>query len=396
MIVPVSKENEKEWIELCIALWPDATANELPERCAAYKQSCFLYYIENKAVAFVNLSLRHDYVEGTGSSPVGYIEGIYVKPDYRKHGIARELVTHAKEWAFSQGCNEIASDAEFHNEDSQLFHEKIGFVEANRVVCYSMNLLRQKEKQPGMDVKSPEFKAAMSAVRERIATVKRRERRDGYIDYYGCRNICHEFQNILEETYKAVVREHYVYAYSVAVLVQINLAKLANTADDSAGGITDTQTYVDELLDKVCETVEYESPDARYIFLQSAKDSGSKAFDGWTEFAYSILKKTARLAEDDTEQKMYAALDDLLSKSKDSYSRWYLEHDALVRLGIIKATHGEIDAEAFIEENIKYSGIRKIAIQNAIDKSDFRLAEKLCLEKVTNEAARHEWSRPCE
>jgi|GEM_PF-127837 len=396
MIVPVSTKNEKEWIELCIALWPDTTAQDLIEGRAAYKLSDFLYYIDDEAVAFISLSVRHEYVEGTETPPVGYLEGIYVKPAFRKRAIARELVSYAKEWAFSQGCNEMASDVELHNEDSQLFHEKIGFAEANRVVCYSMNLLRKKEQQLGMDAKSSEFKAAMSAVRERIAVVKRRERRDGYIDYYGCRNICHEFQGILEEIHKAVVRGHYVYAYSVAVLVQINLAKLANTADDSAGGITDTRSYVDELLEKVCEAVKYESPDARYIFLQSAKDSGNKAFDGWTEFAYNILKKTARLAEEDTEQKMYAALDELLAKSKDSYSRWYLEHDALVRLEIIKATHGEIDAETFIEENIQYSGIRKIAIQNAIGKDDFGLAEKLCLEKVANEAARHEWSRPCE
>ena len=396
MIVPVSKENENEWIELCIALWPNTTAQDLRAGRATYKLSDFLYYINDEAVAFISLSIRHEYVPGTETTPVGYLEGIYVKPDFRKRGIAKELVTYAKEWAFSQGCNEMASDVELHNEDSQLFHEKIGFTEVPRFISYTMNLLRQKEKQHGMDAKSPEFKAAMSAVRERIATVKRRERRDGYIDYYGCRNICHEFQNILEETHKAVVRGNYVYAYSVAVLVQINLAKLANTADDSAGGITGTQTYVGELLEKVCETVEYESPDARYIFLQSAKDSGNKAFDGWTEFAYKILKKTARLAEENTEQKMYAVLDGLLTKSKDAYSRWYLEYDVLVRLEIIKSTHGEIDAEAFIKQNIEYSGIRKIAIQNAIDKSDFRLAEKLCLEKVTNEAVRHEWSLPCE
>ena len=259
-----------------------------------------------------------------------------------------------------------------------------------------MSLLRQKEKQPGMDAKSPEFKAAMSAVRERIATIKRRESRGGFIDYYGCRNVCHEFQNILEETHKAVVRGHYVYAYSVAVLVQINLAKLANTADDSAGGITDTQSYVDALLEKVCATVEYKSIDARYIFLQSAEDSGNKAFDVWTEFAYNILKKTARLAEDDTEQKMYAALDALSSKSKDSYSSWYSGYDALVRLEIIRAVHGEKDADVFITDNLAHNCIRKIAIQNAVDKDAFKLAEKLCLEKVSNEAARHEWSRPCE
>ncbi|MCL2400047.1 MAG: hypothetical protein FWC91_09960 [Defluviitaleaceae bacterium] len=55
-----------------------------------------------------------------------------------------------------------------------------------------------------MDAKSPEFKAAMSAIRERIATTKRRETSRGYIDYHVCRNICHEFQKLLKETVRAV------------------------------------------------------------------------------------------------------------------------------------------------------------------------------------------------
>jgi len=153
MIVPVSSQNENEWIELCKALWPDTTAQDLIEGRAAYKLSDFLYYTGNEAVAFISLSMRHEYVPGTQTTPVGYLEGIYVKPEFRKRGIAKELVTYAKEWAFSQGCNEMASDVELHNEDSQLFHEKIGFTEVPRFISYTMNLLRQKEKQSGMDAK---------------------------------------------------------------------------------------------------------------------------------------------------------------------------------------------------------------------------------------------------
>lgn len=396
MIVPISKENEKDWISLCTALWSDTTADDLREGYQTYKLSDFLYYKDKEAIAFISLSIRHEYVPGTKSSPVGYLEGIYVKPKFRKSGIGKELIDFMKKWAYEQGCNELASDVEFGNEDSQLFHESIGFTEVPRFVSYTMDLLRKKETKVGMDAKSPEFKVAMSEIRSRIAEVKRRETRSGYIDYYSCRHICEEFQKILEETHKAVVRGHYVYAYSVVALVQMNLAKLADKADDSAGGITDTRSYVDELLEKVCAGVEYKSPDARYIFLQSAKDSSNKAFDGWKEFAYEILVKTARLAEDDTKQKMYNTLDELGNKSADSYSHWYLERDALVRLEIIKATHDEIDVEDFIKSNINYSGIRKIAIQNALAKGDFRLAEKLCLGKVSPNESRHEWSRPCE
>ena len=42
-----------------------------------------------------------------------------------------------------------------------------------------------------MTLKSPEFKAAMSAVRKKIATAKRRGSSRGFADYQGCRFICY-------------------------------------------------------------------------------------------------------------------------------------------------------------------------------------------------------------
>lgn len=41
---------------------------------------------------FAQCGLRHDYVEGRGSSPVGYLEGIFVEKEYRKQGCAKELL----------------------------------------------------------------------------------------------------------------------------------------------------------------------------------------------------------------------------------------------------------------------------------------------------------------
>lgn len=88
----------------------------------------------------MSLSLRHDYVEGAESSPVGYLEGIYVRPGHRKKGIAKELVQFAKEWAKNRGCTELASDCEIGNEASRAFHAKMGFAEANRIICFNMRL----------------------------------------------------------------------------------------------------------------------------------------------------------------------------------------------------------------------------------------------------------------
>jgi aminoglycoside 6'-N-acetyltransferase I len=141
VIVPVTNENEKEWAKLCVALWSDNTTDDMLEELHSGKlPNEYLYMVESEAVAFISLSLRHDYVEGTDSNPVGYLEGIYVKPDYRGRGIAAELVEFAKGWSISKGCVELASDCELDNEESRLFHSKIGFKEANRIICFTMDL----------------------------------------------------------------------------------------------------------------------------------------------------------------------------------------------------------------------------------------------------------------
>ncbi|MCL2003868.1 MAG: GNAT family N-acetyltransferase [Oscillospiraceae bacterium] len=142
MIVPVTKENEDAWAELCVALWPENTVEDIFRERSGGRllQNEFLYMDGGEAVAFLSLSLRRDYVEGTDSSPVGYLEGIYVKPGTRGKGVGRELTEFAKAWSRERGCSEFASDCELHNEASRAFHEKIGFREENRIICFVMDL----------------------------------------------------------------------------------------------------------------------------------------------------------------------------------------------------------------------------------------------------------------
>ena len=245
-----------------------------------------------------------------------------------------------------------------------------------------------------MTPKSEEFKTAMSAVRERIAAAKRRGTHSGFIDYNGCISVCNELIAILEDAGKAADRRDCEYAYSVAALVLVNCAKLASSADDSAGGITDTRGYVEDVLKKACSGVERGSAEGDFIFLQSLKDSRNKAFDGWDEFAYDLLLATAGLATAKSVNKLYAVLDQFDEKlSREEYSSWHRESDCLVRLGAITAIEGEQAAEKFVYNNIQYDGIRRIAICSSLDKSDFHSAERLCCDKINSTDHGYHWTR---
>lgn len=130
--------------ELEILLWPDHTVDELAEEMSSLlvNRECavFLAFAGNQPVGFAQCQLRHDYVEGTETSPVGYLEGVFVKETERKQGIARKLVSACMNWAKDQDCAEFASDCELTNLESQSFHQAVGFHEANRLVAYVRQL----------------------------------------------------------------------------------------------------------------------------------------------------------------------------------------------------------------------------------------------------------------
>jgi aminoglycoside 6'-N-acetyltransferase I len=101
---------------------------------------CYLIREQETYIAFIQLSLRNDYVEGTTELPVAYIEGIYVKPEYQKQGLGKTLIQEAQKWGLQNGCKQIASDTELHNAAGIDFHKHAGFTETNRIVCFVKEL----------------------------------------------------------------------------------------------------------------------------------------------------------------------------------------------------------------------------------------------------------------
>ena len=96
MIRQAGKEDLPVLTSLALKLWPghekqalETELGEILEKQAAF----FLAFSGEQAVGFAQCQLRHDYVEGTEHSPVGYLEGIYVEPDGRRNGIAGKLLS---------------------------------------------------------------------------------------------------------------------------------------------------------------------------------------------------------------------------------------------------------------------------------------------------------------
>jgi aminoglycoside 6'-N-acetyltransferase I len=134
---------------LLMALWPYSTYGEEYDNCCRIlnsdKETIQLAKVSGSYVGVIYLCMRYDYVEGTSGPPVVYIEGIYVKPEYRKLGIGFKLADYGEQWGRSHGATAYASDSILTNEVGIEFHLRSGFREVNRVVCFAKSLPRGKD-----------------------------------------------------------------------------------------------------------------------------------------------------------------------------------------------------------------------------------------------------------
>jgi aminoglycoside 6'-N-acetyltransferase I len=144
MIKKATKEDALILAELAIQMWHSHAISELQAEFINLicndNAVCFIKFVNNKAIGFVQCQLRNDYVEGTSTSPVGYLEGIFIQKEYRHSGYARELLLKCEKWAKEKQCTEFASDCELDNDTSLEFHLSMGFKEANRIICFTKNI----------------------------------------------------------------------------------------------------------------------------------------------------------------------------------------------------------------------------------------------------------------
>ena len=125
---------------LACILWPDHAPEDMEQELATLLENpeaaVFLALWAGHPFGFAQCQLRHDYVEGCETSPVGYLEGIFIAEGFRRRGAAARLLSACEDWARSLGCSEFASDCELDNADSLIFHQRLGFEEANRIICF--------------------------------------------------------------------------------------------------------------------------------------------------------------------------------------------------------------------------------------------------------------------
>lgn len=134
------------WVAMRVRLWPESSAAEHASDVKRYfastrREIAFIAFTDTATpVGFAEATIRADYVNGTDSSPVGFLEGWYVVEAWRGRGVGRALIEAVERWTRDHGCSELASDALLDNLASHRAHGACGFEETERVVYFRKRL----------------------------------------------------------------------------------------------------------------------------------------------------------------------------------------------------------------------------------------------------------------
>jgi aminoglycoside 6'-N-acetyltransferase I len=131
---------------MCHELWPETSAEDHARELAPLLAGrpkgtlpaiVFLAETAGGQVAgFIQAGSRSHADGCDPSQPVGFVEGWYVKPEYRRRRIGARLLAAAAQWARDLGYREMASDTWIMNRESQHVHAALGFEVVDRCVHY--------------------------------------------------------------------------------------------------------------------------------------------------------------------------------------------------------------------------------------------------------------------
>lgn len=139
------ESDSEQLIQMCKKLWKKFGEEDLKKLLVQMGQTSRQKILlaktsNNKSVGFAIFSIRVDYVEGAEKTPTGYLEGIFVEPEYREMGIARAFVTQGEKWCIKNGCSQIGSDTWVTDKESRKFHKSVGFWEEDELVHFLKNI----------------------------------------------------------------------------------------------------------------------------------------------------------------------------------------------------------------------------------------------------------------
>ena len=137
-------EDRATWASMRASLWPDEDRNILAQEIDGFLGSSDAWGFvaetaDDAPVGFAELAIRR-YANGCETQPVPFLDGIWVKDEFRRQGIGARLIGYLEAFLVVRGYRELGSDALIDNPISHESHRGWGFSETERVVYFRKSL----------------------------------------------------------------------------------------------------------------------------------------------------------------------------------------------------------------------------------------------------------------
>ena len=139
-LLPIKKNQFTQWKAMREEIYSSLSAefHEKEMKQIFDSSDWFCYFLINedkKILGLAELSSRN-IVDGCLSSPVAYLEGLYLKKECRGMGLGRKAIEIIKNWCKEKGFTELGMDTELTNLEAQKFFKTVGLQETYRIVQF--------------------------------------------------------------------------------------------------------------------------------------------------------------------------------------------------------------------------------------------------------------------
>ncbi|MCL6571282.1 MAG: hypothetical protein K6T88_06290 [Bacillus sp. (in: Bacteria)] len=169
---------------------------------------------------------------------------------------------------------------------------------------------------------------------------------------------------------------------SIAVLAPV--IKMLQYADDSNGSIGIVMNKAIHTIDAAVTTsiARLNDKEQKGIFDLVLKEALKEHYSGWSDWRFALLRICTYFSPlKDLRKKLEKQLEILLEKKGSSWSvEWDIRQVKLLQHEIIERCDGVAASERFINENIKQSEFREMAIANMLKQGEYEKVIPLCLE----------------